>query len=137
VAKETAGATGLTPRAARVRSDVENAFGSLPMGGFAPGGVSSGHGTGSAHYEGRAVDIFFRPVNDTNRRYGWAVASYLVANAARLHIATVIFDGRIWSVGRSSESGWRAYHPPNPSTDPATEAVLEHRDHVHVDVAGG
>src|SRR4051794_28738569 len=59
VAGETAGASGLTPRAERVRTDVDHAFGSLPMGGFAPGGVTSGHMTGSAHYQGRAIDIFF------------------------------------------------------------------------------
>ncbi len=51
------------------------------MGGFAPGGVSSGHSPGSAHYEGRAVDVFVRPVTVPNRQHGWAVAQYLVANA--------------------------------------------------------
>src|SRR3954468_5817002 len=52
VAGEPAGASGLTPRAERVRTDVDHAFGSLPMGGSAPGGVTSGHMTGSAHYQG-------------------------------------------------------------------------------------
>jgi len=138
VPTETAGSTGLTPRAEKVKTDLEHAFGGLPMGGFAPGGVSSGHMTGSAHYDGRAIDVLFRPVTAEGRRYGWAVAAYLVANANRLNLATVIYDGHIWSVGRSSESGWRAYDPPgDPATDPATEAVLEHRDHVHVDVVAG
>src|SRR4051794_5225963 len=34
---------GLTSRAERVRQDLDAAFGRLPVGGFAPGGVSSGH----------------------------------------------------------------------------------------------
>ncbi len=129
----TLDARGLTARAAAVRADVRSRFGDLPMGGFAPGGVSTGHAAGSAHYDGRAVDVFFRPVTADNRRRGWALAHYMVAHAARLHVDHVIFDGRIWSAGRRSERGWRDYTPPSRSGD---RAVLEHRDHVHVDVAG-
>lgn len=124
-------ATGLTADAAAVRTDLERAFGDLPLGGFAAGGVSTGHMAGSAHYEGRAIDVFFRPVTDANRREGWAVASYLVANAERLKVDHVIFDDRIWSSGRRSEQGWRDYDVPSSSS--GDRAVLEHRDHVHVD----
>ena len=121
---------GLTKRAARVRGAVESAFGPLTLGGFQRGGVTSGHMVGSTHYEGRALDIFVRPINpDTNRR-GWAIAQYLVAQADRLAIQTVIFDGRIWKATTSSE-GWRVYDPPD---SPGDRAILEHRDHVHVDV---
>jgi hypothetical protein len=119
---------GLTARANAVRKDLLARFGGLAMGGFAPGGVSNGHMEGSAHYEGRAVDIFFRPVNKANKTKGWAVAHYLVANAARLDVRTVIFDDRIWTAGRQ---GWRDYTPPKRSGD---RQILEHRDHVHVDV---
>jgi hypothetical protein len=130
-------ASGLTPRAERVRTTLENVFGDLPLGGFAPGGVTSGHMKGSTHYEGRAIDVFVRPVDEANRRRGWAIAHFLVANADRLAIGHVIFDRKIWTSGRSSEAGWRDYAPPEGgSSDPATQAVLEHRDHVHVDVAG-
>jgi hypothetical protein len=101
------------------------------MGGFQPGGVTEGHMEGSAHYEGRAVDIFVRPVNADNLRRGWAIAQYLVAQADRLAIRTVIFDDRIWTAGRSGQ-GWRDYDPLSSSGD---RQVLEHRDHVHVDVA--
>lgn len=124
-------ADGLTPRAAVVRQEVERAFGTQSLGGFAPGGVSEGHMAGSAHYEGRAVDIFVRPVSAANKRRGWAIAQYLVAQADRLAIRTVIFDDRIWTSGVRSEQGWRDYDPPSSAGDPA---VLEHRDHVHVDV---
>ncbi len=120
---------GLTERADAVRRDVAGAFGELPLGGFAPGGVSSGHMPGSTHYDGRAVDIFFRPVNPANKRAGWALAQYLVAQADRLGVQTVIFDARIWRAGR--DDSWREYDPPSRSGD---RVVLEHRDHVHVDV---
>ena len=125
------GSNGLTARADAVRKDLVKAFGSLPLGGFASGGVTTGHMAGSAHYEGRAMDIFVRPVSKDNKRKGWVIAQYLVANAKRLDIAHVIFDDRIWTVGRRSEEGWRDYDPPERSGD---VVVLEHRDHVHVDV---
>ena len=123
-------AVGLTARADRVRRDVASVFGDLPMGGFAPRGVSSGHQEGSTHYSGRAVDIFFRPVDAANRTHGWAVAQYLVSQADRLEIQTVIFDDRVWTARRSSE-GWRDYDAPDRA---GSRAILEHRDHVHVDV---
>jgi hypothetical protein len=124
-------ATGLTPRADVVRREIVGLF-DPQLGGFAPGGVSTGHMEGSAHYEGRAIDAFVRPVSAQNKVRGWAIASYLVAQADRLHISTVIFDGRIWTSGSRSGDGWRHYHPPERPGDPA---ILEHRDHVHVDVA--
>ncbi|HEX5919614.1 MAG TPA: hypothetical protein VFY76_17250 [Nocardioides sp.] len=124
--------TGLVPRAAAVRRDLEERFGALSLGGFEPGGVSSGHMEGSAHYEGRAIDVFFRPVNDENKKRGWAMASYLVANADRLDIKTVIFDDRIWRAGSWAGDGWRDYRVP--SSSGGDRAILEHRDHVHVDV---
>ena len=86
---------------------------------------------GSAHYDGRAIDVFVRPVSPTNRVRGWAIAQYLVSQADRLAINTVIFDDRIWTRGAAPSDGWRDYDPPERSGDPA---ILEHRDHVHVDV---
>jgi hypothetical protein len=129
-------ANGLTPRANAVLRSVTDTFGPLPTGGYQPGGVSDGHMEGSAHYDGRAIDFFFRPVNDDNRRRGWALAHYLVANADALAINHVIFDGRIWTAGSRSEDGWRSYTPPQLTGNESAEtrAVLEHRDHVHMDV---
>jgi len=127
--------SGLTGRAAIVRADLEAAFGKLSLGGFAPDGVSEGHMEGSAHYDGRAIDVFVRPVDDANRARGWAIAYYLVAQADRLDIETVIFDGRIWTAGKRSEDGWRDYSPDTEGRSAAEIEVLEHRDHVHVDVA--
>jgi hypothetical protein len=120
---------GLTERADVVRGEVLAVFGDLPVGGFERGGVSTGHMEGSAHYDGRAVDIFFRPVTGANRTRGWATAQYLVAQAERLGVRTVIYDDRIWVAGR--DDSWRDYDAPSGSGD---RAILEHRDHVHVDV---
>jgi len=123
--------SGLTRRADVVRRDIGAAFGEVSLGGFAPGGVRAGHQPGSTHYEGRAIDIFVRPVSPENRQQGWAIAQYLVAQSDRLVIQNVIFDDRIWTSGSQSDEGWRDYDPPERSGDPA---ILEHRDHVHVDV---
>ena len=73
-------------------------------------------------------NVFVRPINRANKTRGWAIAHWSVANAARLGIRTVIFDDRIWTAGRD---GWRDYSPPSRSGD---IKILEHRDHVHVDV---
>lgn len=123
---------GLVARAAAVRRDLEARFGALPLGGFEPAGVSSGHMEGSAHYEGRAIDVFFRPVNAENTKQGWAMATYLVANADRLDINTLIFDDRVWKAGSRSDDGWTDYRVS--SSAGGDRAILEHRDHVHVDV---
>jgi hypothetical protein len=132
--RDALGPEGLTGRAEAVREDIQARFGQLPLGGFAPGGVHSGHMPGSAHYEGRAVDVFFRPVNGPNKAHGWAVAQYLVAHADRLEIETVIFDDRIWTARRADE-GWRDYAVDTSGKSRTVARVLEHRDHVHVDVA--
>ncbi|NHC45743.1 hypothetical protein [Motilibacter aurantiacus] len=131
VRREGLGRSGLTPRAAAVRTQVERVFGRQSLGGFAPGGVSTGHMEGSAHYEGRALDVFFRPASRANQRSGWAVAHWLVTHARQLHVATVIYDDQIWTARRSDE-GWRPYRTSDPSND-----ILQHRDHVHVDVSRG
>ncbi|MBB6626905.1 hypothetical protein H5V45_06180 [Nocardioides sp. KIGAM211] len=122
---------GLTRRAETVCRDVEAAFGDLALGGFEPGGVTTGHMKGSTHYEGRAIDIFVRPISAANKKRGWAIAQYLVAQADRLSIQTVIFDDRLWKAGSRSEDGWTDYDPPD---SPGDRRILEHRDHVHVDV---
>ncbi len=128
------GADGLTDRARAVRDAATEVFGPLPTGGYQPGGVTSGHIAGSAHYDGRAVDLFFRPVGDPDQNAkGWALAHWLVAHASTYSVATVIYDDRIWTARRSTE-GWRPYAHPSGDTD---NAVLQHRDHVHVDVVRG
>lgn len=125
------GGTGLTPRAERLREAMTEVFGDQSLGGFARGGVDQGHGADSTHYDGRAIDVFFRPVNEENRRKGWILAHWLVAHAEDLDIQHVIFDDRFWSV-HSSRGQWQDYDAPEPRND-----ILRHIDHVHVDVLGG
>jgi hypothetical protein len=128
---EPEGPGGLTPRAERLRVELEAAFGPQALGGFAPGGVDSGHIEGSAHYEGRAIDVFYRPVTPEGTERGWALAHWAVAHADELDVATVIFDRQIWSVRRAAD-GWRPYRHPSGDLD---NPVLAHEDHVHLDVA--
>lgn len=124
--------TGLTPRANRLRGEMEATFGSLSLGGFAPGGVQRANP--SAHNDGRAIDVFFRPYQSGDQhRSGWSLANWLVANADRLDVAVLIYRDHIWSSRRSPE-GWRDYV--SPFGDP-TDPVQRHLDHVHVEVEAG
>jgi hypothetical protein len=133
LAVEPPGSTGLTARADAVQVAMREVFGKQILGGYTPEGVNNGHIEGSAHYEGRAIDIFLRPTSATNTQRGWMQAHWTVAHAQRLHVATLIFDRQIWSARRSG-LGWRDYeHPSGPTSNP----VLLHEDHVHVDVLEG
>ena len=123
--------TGLTPRAEQVREAMTEVFGDQSLGGFAPGGVGQGHGAESTHYDGRAIDVFFRPVTEENRRQGWLLAHWLVAHAEDLDVQYVIFDDRFWSV-HSPRGQWQDYDAPEPGNE-----ILRHLDHVHVDVLRG
>ncbi|MHA7142523.1 hypothetical protein ACX80T_13410 [Arthrobacter sp. Sr33] len=123
--------SGLTPRAEQVRVTMTEVFGDQSLGGFAPGGVGQGHGGESTHYDGRAIDIFFRPVNEDNRRQGWILSHWLVAHADDLDIQYVIFDDEFWSA-HLSRGGWHYYEAPAPGNE-----ILRHLDHVHVDVLDG
>lgn len=134
VEPERMGPNGLTPRAQRLRKRWTVVFGPLPAGGFAPGGVSSGHVDSSSHYEGRAVDVFFRPHTDPEqRRRGRVFAQWLVAHAQELNILSVIYADQIWT-SWAAVVGWREYVHPSGNT---TNAVLRHLDHVHVAVESG
>ncbi|MGK7224128.1 hypothetical protein ACSNO4_15210 [Kocuria flava] len=123
--------SGLTPRAQRLLEAMTDVFGEQSLGGFAPGGVATGHGEESTHYDGRAVDVFFRPVSEENRRQGWVLAHWLVAHAEELEVQYVIFDDRVWSV-HGLRGQWRDYDAPDPGNE-----ILRHLDHVHVDVLRG
>ncbi len=99
VAHQQPGRDGLTARARAVRRDLEKAFGSQSVGG-----------------QGREVDVLLGPVTAESRRRGWAVASYLCAQAKRLQIERIVFDEHVWTTGSTSENGWRTY-PGGPSGD--------------------
>ena len=71
-------------------------------------------GGGGDHPRGLALDFM------TTGATGDRLAAYARGNASRYRIDYVIWDRRIWSVGRAGE-GWRAYRGWSP-----------HTDHVHV-----
>ncbi|MFD6950108.1 hypothetical protein A6A08_16190 [Nocardiopsis sp. TSRI0078] len=123
--------SGLTARAQRLKDGLDEHFSDLSLGGYHPGGYDSGHGEDSAHYDGRAIDIFYRPVNEENRREGWVMAHWLIAHAPDYEIDVIIFDDRIWSTTYPS-LGWRHYEAADPDNE-----ILRHLDHVHVDVQRG
>ena len=123
--------SGLTRRADAVRRDLDAAFGPLSLGGFAPGASATGTRRAPRTTRvGRWTSSCARSRRRTSKQ-GWAIAHYLVAMADRFSIQHVIFDDRIWTSGGRSDDGWRDYDPPSRSGD---RAILEHRDHVHVDV---
>ena len=124
---------GLTLRTVTMIRGWAEAYGGRPIGGFAPGGVSHGHIENSAHYDGRAVDIFFSLSDPDNRARGWLLTHWLVAHADYYQIATLIFDDALWS-NLNSTLGWRPYvHPSGDVTNP----TLRHLDHIHADVVHG
>ena len=129
---EPLAASGLTPRAEDLRQRVLGEFGALPMGGFAPSGVDSGHVDDSSHYDGRAIDIFLRPVSAESTARGWVLAHWLVAHGEDTSLLSVIYSDRIWTSWASC-AGWRDYVHPN---GPTSNAVLRHLDHVHTAVQG-
>lgn len=135
VGSQEPGPAGLTSDAAKVRRELEAAYGPQKLGGFAPEGVTTGHQQGSAHYDGRAIDIFVRPIGPVNKQRGWSMAAWAVANADRLNIQTVIFDAKIWTAGYRSNQGWREYEVSKSRS--GDRQILLHRDHVHIDVRDG
>lgn len=133
IASEPMLPNGLTNRSVRLTQAWFDAFGARPIGGYVPGGFCTGRVEGSAHYDGRAVDIFFSLDDPNNRARGWLLSQWLVAHADYHQVSTVIFDDRIWSRTRSPE-GWRPYVHPSGNLESVT---LRHLDHIHVDVVDG
>ena len=82
-------------------------------GGYRPDGE---------HADGHAIDIMVYSDSGT----GQAIADWVRANAAALHVDDVIWAQHIWTTQRASE-GWRLM-PDRGST------TANHYDHVHVSV---
>jgi hypothetical protein len=131
------GPSGLVPRAQKLRAAWTKVFGPIPAGGFASGGVSTGHVDGSAHYEGRAIDVFFRPHGDQEQhRRGWVFAQWVLAHASDHQVLSIIYDDHIWT-SWAAGFGWRDYVHPGATMRHRGNAVLRHLDHVHVAVESG
>ena len=118
----------VTPRTAHLVVQIQRTFGTVPIWCWAP---RPGNPT-SDHPRGRACDITYGAIGRfptaTERAEGWAMANWLVANAAPLELAYIIWDGRIYS----PTSGWRPYtgggiYNPNHPTG-------GHFDHIHISV---
>ena len=114
----------LTPTAKRLYTTVWRRFGIRSIGGWrAVGSVE-----GSDHPRGRAIDVMIAYPGPAGRARGWQVAKWAVANAGRLDVRYVIFNGRIWTRSR----GWHGYrHPADPCN---CNPTLRHDDHVHISV---
>lgn len=95
------------------------------------GGYRSYQPSTSNHNTGNALDceisnsIGTYP-SATQKAQGTKLANWLQTHASRLQVRYVIWDGKIWSVARSSE-GWRDYTV-------ARDVTGGHFDHVHVSV---
>jgi Transglycosylase SLT domain len=87
----------------------------------------------SDHPQGQACDYTFGKLgtfpSERDIQKGWALAQWLRTYAAPLHVAYVIWQGRIWSRSRDAE-GWRPYGGGG-VYDPS-EPTGGHYDHVHV-----
>lgn len=75
------------------------------------------------HPAGRAVDVMI-PSYKSNNALGWAIARYYSDHAREFGITYIIFDQKIWSVGRDSQ-GWR-------SMASRGNDAANHKDHVHI-----
>jgi hypothetical protein len=114
----------LSPTTKRLYARVSRTFGVRSIGGWrAVGSVE-----GSDHPYGRAIDVMVAYPSPTGRALGRQIASWAVANADKLDVKYVIFNGRIWTRSR----GWHGYrHPSDPCN---CNPTLRHDDHVHISV---
>lgn len=89
----------------------------------------------SDHPKGRACDFFPTRAGTfpagAELAAGWELANWLRANAAPLHVRYVIWQGRIWTVGRPDDGGWGRPYTGGGIYDPH-DATGGHFDHVHV-----
>ena len=119
----------VTPALAAVLARVGQRFGHLLVACW------SGRGGDpySDHPKGRACDYTFGRIGSypgpADVARGWALATWLRADAAPLHVAYVIWQGRIWSRVHDAE-GWRPYTGGGHYS--ATGPTNGHYDHVHV-----
>ena len=127
---DPSGTGGCVTRAlAWLMGQVEAHFGHVPVACW------SGRGGDpySDHPKGKACDYTFGRLGTfpgpADVRDGWQLASWLRTYAAPLHVAYVIWQGRIWSATRAGE-GWRVYFGGG-VYDP-TSPTGGHFDHVHV-----
>ena len=101
--RQRPGSDGLTPRAAAVRAELGDALD--PAAFHVPTAAAERRAGLPA---GTSFDVVTAARDDhaAQRQAGWTAAAWLVANASRLHVSVVAYDGHVWSAQRSPE-GWR------------------------------
>jgi hypothetical protein len=116
------GASGLTGRMVKVRSEIDSRFGPFPVIGCLRPGDPQDHGTGHAcdFMESTGGTM---PTAD-RVAHGTQVAAWAIANASRLGIKYVIWRQRIYDM---RSPGWKAMSDRGGIT-------ANHYDHVHVSV---
>lgn len=123
--RQELGEGGLTERAQAVKTSLRQSLGSsLVVTTSAERGSGSWSAQESVYREGRALDVLLPTVGESARRQGWVAAHWLVANADRLAVERVDFDGKTWQASRSTK-GWQDAAG---SADPSL---------VHVEVVAG
>ncbi|HEX2806191.1 MAG TPA: hypothetical protein VHN80_08475 [Kineosporiaceae bacterium] len=119
----------VTPPLAGLISQIGQRFAHLPVSCWS----ARGGDPYSDHPKGRACDYTFGRIGSypgpAEVRRGWALATWLRANAAPLHVNYVIWQGRIWSRAHDAE-GWRPYTGGGHYS--AAGPTNGHFDHVHV-----
>jgi hypothetical protein len=106
--------SGLVPDAVALHRTVCAHFPQVKVyGGYRPDGE---------HADGHAVDIMVY----SDSGLGQAIADWVRANAAALHVDDVIWSQHIWTTQRAAE-GWRLMPDRGSPT-------ANHEDHVHVRV---
>ncbi len=100
------------------------------------------NGSVTEHSDGRAVDLMLSTRSTTQRSDAQALLSWLLAtdsrgnrfaNARRLGVMYLIWDGKIWSSYRTGD-GWREYNGCSKLTSTGYDTTC-HRDHVHVSLS--
>jgi hypothetical protein len=90
----------------------------------------------SDHPLGRACDFTVGRLgsfpNEEEKRVGWSLAEWFRAFARRLHVAYIIWDGRIWSIERADE-GWQRYD--GGGIYDTSSPMGAHRDHLHLSLS--
>jgi Transglycosylase SLT domain len=119
----------VTAALAWLMSQVDAHFGNLPVACWS----ARGGDPYSDHPKGRACDYTMGRIGTyagpADVRRGWSLAFWLRANAARLHVNYVIWQGRIWSRPHDAQ-GWRPYT--GGGVYDASGPTNGHYDHVHV-----
>ncbi len=137
-ASDPTGGRCLTPAMRHAYDEIVRTFGAPGSGAtIRSAGCWDEHAwnPSSDHPLGRACDYFPDTAGTfpqgTELENGWALATWLRANAIALHVKYIIWQGRIWSPSSSDVGGWgRAYT--GGGVYDATDATGGHYDHIHI-----